>query len=216
MSTPINIYNWHKKIDNKSMKMTKKKKQVIEHAVTLFSEYGYNQIGVDRICEESNVSKMTVYKYFPTKELLFEAALMERNNNFIQALIGVTAQHADAIGRLKAIFNYYHDWFEQDDFVGCLFINSIALTANNENVLNIIKQNKRMIQQIIEGVLCFIVDSNKAPRIAEQIVKLLDGAIISAQLKYDENPAYSAWEAAVKILEAEKIEIDAFESSLNI
>lgn len=189
-------------------KMTKKKKQVIDHAVALFSEYGYNQIGVDRICEESDVSKMTVYKYFPSKEILFEAALNERSNLFIQGVISATTQYESPADKLKAIFIYYHDWFNDENFVGCLFINSIALVRGNENVFKLVKQNKNMVRQIIEGILCFIIETEEVPVVANQIIKLLDGAVISAQLGFEKEPAYNAWVATGNLLKDKEANID--------
>ena len=36
----------------------------------LFWKYGIRRVTVEEICEKSNVSKMTFYKYFPNKETL--------------------------------------------------------------------------------------------------------------------------------------------------
>ncbi len=188
--------------------MNKKKKQVLEFAIKLFSEYGYGQIGVDRICEEANVSKMTAYKYFPTKELLFEAALAERNNIFIQDIISAISQYEDPTDKLKSIFIYYHNWFNQDDFTGCLFINSVSLVENNNNCLKFIKQNKSMMQQLIESILCFFI-SDDITKIAKQIIKLLDGAVISAQIGFEKEPAYNAWEAVIALLKNRGVDIES-------
>jgi len=45
-----------------------KKEDIINTALDLFNQIGYNATGVDKIIAESNVAKMTFYKYFPSKE----------------------------------------------------------------------------------------------------------------------------------------------------
>ncbi len=43
-----------------------KKEDIINTALELFNQIGYNATGVDKIIAESNVAKMTFYKYFPS------------------------------------------------------------------------------------------------------------------------------------------------------
>lgn len=188
--------------------MTKKKQQLIETALSLFLRYGYSQISMDKICQEANVAKMTAYKYFPSKELLFEAALAKRSEDFIAGLRSATAQHKIAIDKLKAVFLYHHDWFVQDDFNGCLFINSIALFAEgNQNIQALARHNKTMTNDLIANLLKTIVATDDVAVLTAQISKLLDGAIISAQLGNEENPAHNAWSATVALLKNKHINV---------
>ncbi len=55
-----------------------KKEDIINTALNLFNQIGYNATGVDRIIAESNVAKMTFYKYFPSKENLIMECLQHR------------------------------------------------------------------------------------------------------------------------------------------
>ncbi len=58
-----------------------KKEDIINTALELFNQIGYNATGVDKIIAESNVAKMTFYKYFPSKESLIMECLHHRNIN---------------------------------------------------------------------------------------------------------------------------------------
>jgi AcrR family transcriptional regulator len=50
------------------MKMKSKKyEEIIEAAKTLFYKYGVKRVTVEEICQESNVSKVTFYRYFKNK-----------------------------------------------------------------------------------------------------------------------------------------------------
>ncbi len=191
-------------------KITKKQQQIIDTAVKLFLQYGYHQVSVDKISEVSNVTKMTIYKYFESKEKLFEVALTKRNNGFIEDLLRCTSEPSEATEKLKSIFSFYNEWFNSEEFCGCLFINSLHVNFDTDKkVTNFIKQNKVMTRQIIESILCFLFESDeKSKMIASQIIKLLDGAIISAQLGLEDNPAQNAWIATVALLRSESVEIE--------
>ncbi|MEI5908324.1 TetR/AcrR family transcriptional regulator [Bacillus spongiae] len=51
--------------------MDLKEKKIIETALSFFSEKGYYATSVQEIAEECNISKGSLYKYFPSKEDLF-------------------------------------------------------------------------------------------------------------------------------------------------
>ena len=54
-------------IEKSLPKISKKQKQIVETAETLFIRHGIKRITVEEICREAVVSKMTFYKYFPNK-----------------------------------------------------------------------------------------------------------------------------------------------------
>jgi len=51
---------------------SKKRLSVLDGAVRVFIENGYDASSMDRIAEEAGVSKRTVYNHFASKELLFQ------------------------------------------------------------------------------------------------------------------------------------------------
>ncbi len=48
-------------------KGSKKEKEIVETAETLFMRHGIKRITVEEICKKAKVSKMTFYRYFPNK-----------------------------------------------------------------------------------------------------------------------------------------------------
>ncbi len=71
---PLRLYMQHG-----MSKMTKKKEQkqdsILKAAQELFLTEGYVQTSMDKIAAKAQVTKQTVYRYFPSKEVLFEATL---------------------------------------------------------------------------------------------------------------------------------------------
>ena len=53
--------------DNSVAPKSKKKKQIVEMAETLFLRHGIKRVTIEEICRKSKVSKMTFYKYFSNK-----------------------------------------------------------------------------------------------------------------------------------------------------
>src|SRR4030088_1959296 len=49
--------------------------RILETAYRLFSRHGIQAVGIDTIVAESHVAKMTLYRYFPSKEDLVLAFL---------------------------------------------------------------------------------------------------------------------------------------------
>ncbi len=52
------------------MNPEKKRLDIVRAAMDLFIEYGFDKVSVDDICKKLNISKPTLYKYVPKKELL--------------------------------------------------------------------------------------------------------------------------------------------------
>jgi AcrR family transcriptional regulator len=52
-----------------------RRRQLLDRAVQLFAEHGYDELSMARIAREAGISKPLLYHYFPSKRQLFEAAL---------------------------------------------------------------------------------------------------------------------------------------------
>nr|WP_319493109.1 TetR/AcrR family transcriptional regulator [uncultured Desulfobacter sp.] len=76
-----------KKIEqNKQLKI----QRILNAAQELFQSNGFIGTSMDKIAEQANVTKQTVYRYFESKEALFKSALeaqrMAATNDFLDAL----------------------------------------------------------------------------------------------------------------------------------
>ena len=59
-------------------------RRVIEAAAQQFLEHGYDRASMDAVAQASGVSKMTLYNYFPSKEMLFEACVTSRTERMFE------------------------------------------------------------------------------------------------------------------------------------
>ncbi|VCX76978.1 hypothetical protein BANRA_03014 [Acinetobacter baumannii] len=109
------------------------KRRYYKYCFRTFNQIGYNATGVDKIIADSNVAKMTFYKYFPSKESLIMECLHHRNINIQNSIYEKLSLHPDVspIDKIHLIFNWYIDWVNSENFNGCLFKRLLLKCLNN-------------------------------------------------------------------------------------
>lgn len=164
--------------------MSAKKQAILTTATRLFNQYGYNNVGIDRIISESQVAKMTFYKYFPSKDNLIRECLIERDH-FIRNSIELSiAKASKKTSRLDILFDWYEDWFKSHDFYGCMFIKAMDEFGSNEQLNYIVKQHKYWLASYIKNALQDY-DMGDKDSMSLQIMLLLDGAIVNENTYHD-------------------------------
>ncbi|MBY0402666.1 MAG: TetR/AcrR family transcriptional regulator [Cyanobacteria bacterium] len=102
-----------------------KKEAIIKEAFTVFNQYGFQSTAVDKILENSSISKRTLYKYFRSKEELIVATI----HYYSDTLMNTLAQELSVRGntpyeKLMALFDLKQEALEAKDFTGCFAIHS--------------------------------------------------------------------------------------------
>ncbi|NGO70200.1 TetR/AcrR family transcriptional regulator [Streptomyces boncukensis] len=105
--------------------ISKAREKVLEAAYALFSRRGIRDVGVDEIVSRSGVAKATLYRHFPSKDALVLAFLRRREELWTLGMVesGARSRAATPEGRLLAIFDVFDDWFHDEDFDACTFVN---------------------------------------------------------------------------------------------
>lgn len=67
-------------------KSTENKQVILNNALSLFSEKGYEGVGVQEICTASNITKPTLYYYFSSKSGLLSAIIEDFGKSFYDRL----------------------------------------------------------------------------------------------------------------------------------
>jgi AcrR family transcriptional regulator len=101
------------------------RQRILEAAYDLFSRHGLQAVGVNAVVERSGVAKRTLYRHFASKdELVLEFLRMREARWTREWLQGQVEQRAETPeDRLLAVFDVFHDWFQDDELEGCSFIN---------------------------------------------------------------------------------------------
>lgn len=75
--------------------------RIKETALRLFSSYGIDKVSMDEIAEEANVSKVTIYKYFHSKEDLHREVVNLYADQVIAATEAIVNSDMDFLEKLK-------------------------------------------------------------------------------------------------------------------
>jgi AcrR family transcriptional regulator len=80
---------------------TEKIKSIIEVAQRLFGIYGIEKVSMQEIADELNLSKASLYYYFPDKESLYIAVIEKEQDEFLSKIHEQTGNIADPSEFLK-------------------------------------------------------------------------------------------------------------------
>jgi TetR/AcrR family transcriptional regulator len=87
---------------------------ILKTACQLFSQYGYDAVGVQEIIEKAGFTKPTLYHYFGSKEGLLKAILEHYLDLFHQQLVEPMQYSGDIQTNLRNIFRSYLDYAEHE------------------------------------------------------------------------------------------------------
>jgi len=157
--------------------------ELVDAAMKIFYRNGFHNTGLDQIQKESGISKMTLYNHFKSKDELIVAALRRRDEIFRNQLMKfVDSSSKDPIDRLLAVFGYHEDWFNQDTFQGCMFINASAEFCDcNCPSRRVAADHKLEIVRYLQE-LCESADLNEPQELSHQLNLLLEGSIVNAHV----------------------------------
>ncbi|SDM88096.1 TetR/AcrR family transcriptional regulator [Allokutzneria albata] len=175
--------------------------RLLAAAERLFYERGIQAVGIDEVRGAAGVSLKRLYQCFRSKEDLVAAYLRARDERWRADL----AAHVDEgrrtpRGRVLAVFDWLTEWFAKDDFRGCAFINAHGeLGAHSSAVAEAVRAHK-------DAVLGYLRElaEHAAPKrgrvLGDQLLLLVDGAIVVAGIQRDPDAAKRAKQVAAGLL----------------
>ncbi len=186
--------------------LSAKRQDIIETAIQLFARDGFHATGIDRIADQAQVSKKTLYHHFRSKEELILAALKQHDglfrNFFMKSVQQLDGSPHD---RLLGIFDVAEVWFGGREFYGCMFINAIGEYSNRETAIRRACQEfKSQMASFIEE-LVIAAGIHDVKTVTSSLTLLLEGAIVTAQVSGDQQAAANAKAAAKLIVSAAEL-----------
>jgi AcrR family transcriptional regulator len=163
--------------------MSKKRDQLVEAALELFSREGFHATGIDKILGAAGVAKMTLYKHFRSKEELILAVLRLRDERWRNRfMLGVERRAKEPEDRLLAMFDQLGEWFADEGFSGCMFINATAEYADHGDPIHAASaEHKRLVEKYVRGLAgqAGVVEPGV---LASQLCLLMEGAVVLTQV----------------------------------
>ncbi|MDR1656895.1 MAG: TetR/AcrR family transcriptional regulator [Deltaproteobacteria bacterium] len=182
-------------------KLLPAKERIIKAAERLFYDEGIQAIGIDRIIQEAGVALNTLYKYFPSKAVLVERYLRDRDVRWRKWFNSYTRPEATFKHNILSLFDALNDWFHEETFRGCAFINAAGEFGDTKSdIFEISREHKK---NIYLDVLKLCHDSNviNPEKLTRQVMIIIEGAIVRAYLNDDKDAALWAKEVCLLLLE---------------
>lgn len=165
-----------------------KRLEIIEITADLIHQYGYNNVGIQKIIELSHIPKGSFYHYFKSKEDLGLAVI----DYFIEISRSIFSQFAKSVSGLREFFGCYFNRFEEFECKrGCPIGNlALELADSNERFrFQLMKWTSFMEVEIYK----ILANSSLNPAInkkylASFIVSAFEGALLKAKLEKSKQP----------------------------
>ncbi|MGC8400149.1 TetR/AcrR family transcriptional regulator [Enterobacter mori] len=158
---------------------------IVASALRLFYRHGFHASGVDLLSQEAGVTKKTLYRHYPSKDALIDAALALRHTQFMAKMrLFVDATAAEQ--RPLAYIDFIANWVQEDDFHGCAFINATAEFARPDAPPHQqAVRHKQEIQTYLQD-LCAIAGAQQSEPVSTQLFLIGEGLIVASQVQgYD-------------------------------
>lgn len=171
---------------------------VLDTADALFYARGIQSIGMDELRTAAGVSLKRMYAMFPSKAAIVAEVLAKRTALWNDRIDAEAAKFDSPRGKLLSIFDFLDDWFREDDFRGCAFINSFGeLGTVMPSVAETAYEHKT---NFIGYVTDLAVQGGYPRSVGLQIVLLVEGAQVTAAVARVAESAWAAKEIAEMLL----------------
>ena len=164
--------------------MSTLREKILHVATHLFQTRGINSTGVDTIVAVAGTTKMTLYKYFKSKEDLILEVLQKGHQDFQTWLNdNLNRSSKQPAEKIQRLFDFVEEWVTSPDFRGMAFIKASAEFPNEESpVHQLSSEQSREFRQYI-GSLASDANIKDAEGLALQLSLLFEGAVQAEQMK---------------------------------
>lgn len=163
------------------------RERILETASRLFYQEGLRATGIDRIIAESGVAKMSFYRHFPSKTDLIAAFLNARHESWMAWFTREVDAGITAGGGLEVVADVLESWFQQPDFRGCAFINTVAEAGSaSSEERDIAVRHKADLAHYLKTLAERLALPEPA-MVAEDVMIIIEGTIVRWQMNRHEN-----------------------------
>jgi AcrR family transcriptional regulator len=174
---------------------TSARDRLLAAADELFYEEGVNTVGIDRVIERAGVAKASLYSSFGSKDELVRSYLQARylaRRERIEKRLSTLDSPRE---KLLAIFDVLAEIMKTPGFRGCAFVRAGAETRSEGGVRGVCDDSRAYTSALFLQ-LSRETGAKNPEGLAQQLVLLYDGALVSAQMDRNVGAAAAARDAA--------------------
>lgn len=159
--------------------MSGTKDKLVQTAFELFGRNGFHNVGLDRIIDETGVSKQTFYNHFESKDDLVVAVLNHRHATEMKVFGDQLKRLAgnDPRAKLYAIFDALEEWMNEPEWRGCMFMSATAeFPCKTDPAHQAAAQHFLDLQEMVQ-YLATLAGAEHPKLLAEQMSIIMEGMI---------------------------------------
>lgn len=182
---------------------------VIQKALSLFWDKGYNGVSTQTLIEEFGISKSSMYGAFGDKKSLFVEALNQYRNQVSKPLIELLDNCTEVKKTLRRILNtQIKQILEDKDYKGCFMVNTvIELVPHDVDIAKIVKKNRNEVETafaraIKKAIKNGEISRNKNPEsISRFLFSTMNGIYVDAKYFKDKKIFDDVVKTALSVLD---------------
>jgi AcrR family transcriptional regulator len=176
--------------------------RVVLAARELFERRGVAASGVDQIARVADVTKMTIYGHFGSKDDLIAAVARRISSDWLTRLARHVAERGDPRLRIAAVFEFHERWMREPGWRGSPLANLAAeLPDPAHPARKAVAEHSLALERLLERQAAE-AGIARAGELASALALLLEGAMARAQQRGDPEAGGRARVAAAALVRA--------------
>jgi AcrR family transcriptional regulator len=176
--------------------------RILETATELFYQRGVHAVGINEITARAHASKLSLYRYFPSKDELVTAMLTEHSDRIHAWLERETAAAPAGRQRVLSVFDLLIGWFAEPDYRGCAVVNTVTDTRADARTAAIARRHLARYRNLLERRLreAGLPGAADPAALARQLLLLIEGASVVTSIDGTSTAGADARTAAERLL----------------
>jgi AcrR family transcriptional regulator len=174
--------------------------KIIESAADLFLDSGFNNVTMDLIADTAEITKVTVYEHFKSKEVLLLHCLRWRLDSREGSLEAYLRGKGPSSTQVLEVFDWMTQRANKGNFRGCAFLKATnEMGATMPEVRQIALEAKRLIRKRMVRMLRSAGVAH-AEAVGDTLALLLEGAQALSLIEQSTRPFKAARREAESLL----------------
>jgi AcrR family transcriptional regulator len=180
------------------------RKRIFNTASKLFYRNGIRAVGVETIAAEADATKMSLYRNFPSKDMLVAEWLRDHDATFWQTWEAMANRHPeDPRKQLKAAFALLARHVADPKARGCPMANAaVELTERDHPARKVIEAHKGKLRRRLAAI-CAQMKARDPSLLADHLFLLMEGAQVTSQTLGVSGPAKNVARAAEMLIDVQ-------------
>lgn len=163
--------------------MEEKNRKIVDAAVELFSEKGYNKTTMQEIAETAGVGKGTIYRFFKSKDEMVSSLLEVYIEDIAERIRKAISKVSDPIEKMKSVIQVELDYYDENRNFARFMIREAWGTQ--KRFIEHIRKIKETRASLVEEILFQGMEQNVFKKVdSDTIAASLEGMILASSVHW--------------------------------